>query len=188
MLSILVCGSKRLAVSNFNWLSKIEWDGQEFYRDVPLVESNLSFGNRVAMVPLISKVFCLTNSDDVRDAIQMFSKSLTCDVIPNLKPDMLMEDEFVAGFCTKGEVTIIPLLPSPDFDFSMDKSILTFRMSPTVYSGFGLACTKVKEKFKKFHYREFTIYITFDGGFNPSTCSHILRCLPDFCNLTKVYC
>ncbi|KAA3682022.1 uncharacterized protein DEA37_0001630 [Paragonimus westermani] len=31
-------------------------------------------------------------------------------------------------------------------------TVLTFRMSPTVYSGFGLACTKVKEKFKKFHY------------------------------------
>ncbi|GAA52345.1 hypothetical protein CLF_107888 [Clonorchis sinensis] len=64
-----------------------------------------------------------------------------------------MDDDFIAGFCTKGDVTILPLEASTAFDFSVEKSTLTFKMSPTVYAGFGLACSKIKEKPRRLHYR-----------------------------------
>ncbi|CAH8565747.1 unnamed protein product [Schistosoma turkestanicum] len=64
-----------------------------------------------------------------------------------------MEDQFIAGFCRRGAVTVLPLKPLPEFDISIQKSILTLDMSPVVYSGFGLSAKKIKQEKKRFFYR-----------------------------------
>ncbi|CAI2734132.1 unnamed protein product [Schistosoma spindalis] len=74
-------------------------------------------------------------------------------IIMQLDPAKLMEEQFIAGFCRRGVVTVLPIKTLPEFDLSIQKSILTLDMSPVVYSGFGLSAKKVKQEKKKFFYR-----------------------------------
>ncbi|TGZ69567.1 hypothetical protein CRM22_003674 [Opisthorchis felineus] len=102
---------------------------------------------------LVSKIFCLTSYDGIEDTFQNFANHSLADVVSDFNLATLMDDDFIAGFCTKGDVTVLPLEASTAFDFSVEKSTLTFKMSPTVYAGFGLPCSKIKEKPRRLHYR-----------------------------------
>lgn len=105
------------------------------------------------MASIVSKIFCLSNCGDVESVIQQYTRDHTCDVVPDFELRHLVDDDFIAGFCMRGEVTIIPLWFSYDLHFTVEKSVLTIFMSPTVYAGFGLPCVKVKEKPRTIYYR-----------------------------------
>ncbi|KER25248.1 hypothetical protein T265_14253 [Opisthorchis viverrini] len=73
------------------------------------------------MSRLISKVFCLTSYDGIEDTFQNFADHSLADIVSDFHLTTLMDDDFIAGFCTKGDVTILPLEASTAFDFSVEK-------------------------------------------------------------------
>nr|CAH8868650.1 unnamed protein product [Trichobilharzia regenti] len=83
----------------------------------------------------------------------MVGQASVSNLVLQLDPAKLVEEEFIAAFCHRGGVTVLPLKPLPDFTLSIEKSILTLDMSPIVYSGFGLSAKKVKRTSKQFYYR-----------------------------------
>ncbi|CAI2736890.1 unnamed protein product [Dicrocoelium dendriticum] len=105
------------------------------------------------MTSVISKIFCLSNCDGIEAAIQQYTRNHTCDVVPDFELRRLVDDDFIAGFCMRGEVTVIPLQFSHDLHFTVKNSVLSIYMSPTVYAGFGMPCEKIKEKPRMIYYR-----------------------------------
>ncbi|TPP62232.1 hypothetical protein FGIG_00687 [Fasciola gigantica] len=101
---------------------------------------------------LISKLFCVTNSSSLVDRLQGTISKQKATIIPNLQLDKLVDDDFIAAFCMKGKVTVIPIFDRPEFTFVVQDSILTLSMSPAVYAGFGLAARKVKTGMRRFYY------------------------------------
>ncbi|BHF76378.1 hypothetical protein SprV_0501947600 [Sparganum proliferum] len=63
-------------------------------------------------------------------------------LIPFLPLSFLVDDDFIAGFCHRGVVDIIPLAHHNDLEVFVRKNMLTINMSASVYSAFGLAGVK----------------------------------------------
>ncbi|VUZ42872.1 unnamed protein product [Hymenolepis diminuta] len=63
-------------------------------------------------------------------------------LIPYLPLHLLVDDDFIAGFCHRGVVDIIPLAHHNDLEVFVRKNMLTINMSASVYSAFGLAGVK----------------------------------------------
>ncbi|CAH8611019.1 unnamed protein product [Heterobilharzia americana] len=106
------------------------------------------------MVCLLENVIIVTENDNIKHNLASVSKHFSVShFILQLDPAKLMDEQFIAGFCRRGFVTVLPLKPLPDFRLSIEKSILTLDMSPIVYSGFGLSAKKIKRSHKQFFYR-----------------------------------
>ncbi|EUB62353.1 hypothetical protein EGR_02806 [Echinococcus granulosus] len=63
-------------------------------------------------------------------------------LVPSLPLSCLVDDDFIAGFCHRGIVDIIPLAHHNDLEVFVRKNMLTINMSASVYSAFGLAGVK----------------------------------------------
>ncbi|CAH8640399.1 unnamed protein product [Schistosoma margrebowiei] len=112
--------------------------------------------NRVLhnMVRLLENIIFITEHEGVTKSLVTFVEQFkNSSIIIQLDPVKLMEEQFIAGFCRRGAVTVLPIKPLPEFGLSIQKSILTLDMSPVVYSGFGLSAKKVKQEKKKVFYR-----------------------------------
>ncbi|CAH8659389.1 unnamed protein product [Schistosoma rodhaini] len=112
--------------------------------------------NRVShdMVRLLENVIFITEHESAaKNVITVVEQFKNSSIIIQLDPAKLMEEQFIAGFCRRGAVTVLPIKPLPEFDLSIRKSILTLDMSPVVYSGFGLSAKKVKQEKIQFFYR-----------------------------------
>ncbi|CAH8868911.1 unnamed protein product [Trichobilharzia szidati] len=106
------------------------------------------------MVTLLENIIIVAERDDTKDnLVSMVRQASVSNLVLQLDPAKLMEEEFLAAFCHRGSVTVLPLKPLPDFNLSIEKSILTLDMSPIVYSGFGLSAKKVKRNSKQYYYR-----------------------------------
>ncbi|CAH8612190.1 unnamed protein product [Schistosoma mattheei] len=106
------------------------------------------------MVRLLENIIFITEHEGVTKSLVTFVEQFkNSSIIIQLDPVKLMEEQFIAGFCRRGAVTVLPIKPLPEFGLSIQKSILTLDMSPVVYSGFGLSAKKVKQEKKKVSYR-----------------------------------
>ncbi|VDP85511.1 unnamed protein product [Echinostoma caproni] len=79
---------------------------------------------------LISKIFAVTNHLPIVDQLQEYATNQTVAVIPNLSLDRLVDDDFIAAFCMKGNVTVLPLIHCPEFMFSVQECYRTNLRQP----------------------------------------------------------
>ncbi|CAL8084756.1 unnamed protein product [Calicophoron daubneyi] len=103
------------------------------------------------------KIVCISTAQDLRCDLEGILKDALVSpefyIIPSLKPSQLVEDKFIVGFCCRGSVSVYPLTTTLEFNFAVEDSVLTLMMSPIVYSGFGISCSKVKTGPKQCYYQ-----------------------------------
>nr|AAW27819.1 SJCHGC04593 protein [Schistosoma japonicum] len=106
------------------------------------------------MAYLLENVIFVTKNEDVKEnLVSTFKQFKNSNIITQVDPAKFMDEQFIAGFCRRGVVTVLPLKPLPEFHLSIEKSVLTLDMSPVIYSGFGLSAKRMKQGKKQFFYR-----------------------------------
>nr|VZI06436.1 unnamed protein product [Spirometra erinaceieuropaei] len=87
-------------------------------------------------------------------------------LIPFLPLSFLVDDDFIAGFCHRGVVDIIPLAHHNDLEVFVRKNMLTINMSASVYSAFGLAGVKFMCNNRKMYRKSLHLHPLFNTSFN----------------------
>nr|CAX73520.1 hypothetical protein [Schistosoma japonicum] len=106
------------------------------------------------MAYLLENVIFVTKNEDMKEnLVSTFKQFKNSNIITQVDPAKFMDEQFIAGFCRRGVVTVLPLKPLPEFHLSIEKSVLTLDMSPVIYSGFGLSAKRMKQGKKQFFYR-----------------------------------